>query len=119
MRVKTLLNRIHKFQSFVYGDVRLIDLADRLALEADLRPRSNSRPICSGCGQKRPGYDTLPLRRFEFVPLWGIAVFFLYARRRVDCPACGIKVETLPWAAGKHRLTTRPSIRCVPKRARI
>jgi len=104
--VKTLLNRTHKFQSFVYGDVRLIDLADRLALEVDLRPRANSRPICSGCGQKRAGYDTLALRRYQFVPLWGILVFFLYARRRVDCPACGIKVEALPWAAGKHRLTT-------------
>jgi len=106
MRVKTLLNRIHKFQSFVYGDVRLIDRSGRLALEVDLRPRANSRPICSGCGQKMPGYDTLAPRRFEFVPLWGILVFFLYARRRVDCPACGIKVEALPWAAGKHRLTT-------------
>ena len=106
MRVKTLLNRTHKFQSFVYGDVRLIDRSGRLILEVDLRARANSRPICSGCGQKRPGYDTLPLRRFEFVPLWGILVFFLYARRRVDCPACGIKVEALPWAAGKHRLTT-------------
>jgi transposase len=106
MRVKTLLNRTHKFQSFVYGDVRLIDRSGRLILEVDLRPRANSRPICSGCGQKRPSYDTLPLRRFEFVPLWGILVFFLYARRRVDCPACGIKVEALPWAAGKHRLTT-------------
>ena len=106
MRIKTLLNQIHKFQSFVYGDARLIDRSGRLALEVALRPRSNSRPSCSGCGQKRPGYDTLSLRRFEFVPLWGIAVFFLYARRRVDCPACGIKVEALPWAAGKHRLTT-------------
>ncbi len=105
MRVKTLLNRLHKFQSFVYGDVRLIDHSGRLILEVDLRPRANNRPICSGCDQKTPGYDTLAPRRFEFVPLWGILVFFLYARRRVDCPACGIKVEALPWAAGKHRLT--------------
>jgi transposase len=48
----------------------------------------------------------LAQRRFEFVPLWGIPVFFLYAPRRVNCPGCGIHVEALPWAASKHRLTT-------------
>src|ERR1022692_4450015 len=25
-----------------------------------------------------PGYDHLPERRFEFIPFWGILVFFLY-----------------------------------------
>jgi hypothetical protein len=48
--------------------------------------------------------STLP-RRFEFVPLWGIAVFFLYAMRRVACTRCGVRVETVPWAQGKHQLT--------------
>ena len=38
-------------------------------------------------------YDHLPTRRFEFVPLWQIAVYFMYAMRRVDCPTCGVKVE--------------------------
>ena len=28
-----------------------------------------------------------------------------YALRRVDCPCCGVKVECLPWAMGKHPLT--------------
>ena len=61
--------------------------------------------MCSVCGMSGPGYDTLPVRRFEFVPLWGIAVFFLYAMRRVQCPGCGIKVERVPWAEGKNHLT--------------
>jgi hypothetical protein len=26
--------------------------------------------------------------------------------RRVDCRDCGVKVEALPWANGKHTLTT-------------
>jgi transposase len=63
-------------------------------------------PICSGCSRPGPGYNTLKVRRFEFVPLWGIAVFFLYAMRRVDCPRCGIRVELVPWAEGKNHLTT-------------
>ena len=40
------------------------------------------------------------------MPLWGLAVFLLYAPRRVQCPDCGVKVERLPWATGKSRLTT-------------
>ena len=69
-------------------------------------PRANGRPVCSGCGKRRPGYDRLALRRFEFVPLWQIAVVFVYALRRVDCPRCGVVVEHVPWASGKSRLTT-------------
>ena len=105
MQLKTILNRIQKFKSFVYGAIRWEEGAKEPTLEVELHPRHNSRPYCSGCGRHRPGYDRLPLRRFEFIPMWGIKVFFLYAPRRVDCPACGIRVERTPWAAGKHRLT--------------
>jgi transposase len=42
---------------------------------------------------------------FEFVPLWGITVFFCYVMRRVDCRWCGVKVEAVPWAEGKQTLT--------------
>jgi transposase len=38
--------------------------------------------------------------------LWGIAVFFLYAMRRANCPDCGVKIERVPWADGKKHLTT-------------
>jgi transposase len=106
MLLKSILNRIQLHHGFVYGAVRLIDKANRLLLEIEIRPRTGSRPICSVCGLLRPGYDTLPVRRFEFVPLWGIGVFFLYAMRRVECPRCGIKVERVPWAEGKNHLTT-------------
>ena len=54
---------------------------------------------------KRPGYDTQTQRAFEFVPLWAIAVFFLYSMRRVSCPRCGIVVEAVPWAVGKSPVT--------------
>ena len=79
---------------------------EQLAIEVPIKPRANSRPICSGCRRKGPGYDRLPPRRFEFVPLWQIAVFFVYAMRRVDCPRCGVTVEQVPWGEGKCTLTT-------------
>lgn len=105
MQLKTILNRVQKFNSFVYGAIRWVNEAKEPTVEVELRARANSRAICSGCGHRRPGYDKLPVRRFEFVPLWGIKVFFLYAPRRVECRRCGVKVERMPWAAGKHQLT--------------
>jgi transposase len=106
MLLKTILNRIERYKSFVYGKARILEENGELAIEVEVQARANGRPICSGCGQPAPGYDRLSERRFEYVPLWGIAVFFLYAMRRVDCPQCGVKVEQVPWAEGKNRLTT-------------
>jgi transposase len=105
MQLKTILNHVQKFKSFVYTAVRWAEHAGKPALEVELQPRANSRAACSGCERACPGYDRLEARRFEFVPLWGIKVFFVYAPRRVDCRACGVRVERLPWASGKHRLT--------------
>lgn len=106
MHIKTILNRVERQPGFVYERFKLLP-GDRPALEIALRAKAGSRPICSGCGKPGPGYDTLAQRRFAFVPMWGILVFFLYRPRRVDCPRCGrIKVEKMPWANGKHRLTT-------------
>jgi len=106
MQIKTILNRVQKFKSFVYGAVRWVEGGTGPTLEVELHPRSNSRGVCPGCSLDRPGYDRLPARRFEFVPLWGMKVFFVYAPRRVDCPQCGVKVEWMPWAIGKSPLTT-------------
>jgi hypothetical protein len=41
-------------------------------------------------------------REFEFIPIWNIPVVLSYTMRRVNCPACCIKVEAAPWAQGKH-----------------
>ena len=105
MQLKTILNRVERHKSFVYGEPRWAKDASRPTIEVPIEPRANSRPICSGCGRPGPGFDRRPARKFEFVPLWRIAVFFVYAMRRVDCPRCGVTVEQVPWAEGKHRLT--------------
>jgi len=95
MRVKTILNRVQKQPGFVYGAIRFIQARGAGALEVEVRYRAGGRPTCSGCGLPGPGYDTLPTRQYEFVPLWGLAVFFSYARRRVDCRTCGVRVAEL------------------------
>ena len=106
MQLKTILNRVQKHKSFVYGEARLIEAKEGPMLEVPIRARAGGRPVCSGCGRKGPGYDTLPARRFEFIPFWGILVYLVYAMRRVDCPRCGVKVEAVPWAEGKSPVTT-------------
>ncbi len=105
MQLKTILNRVQKFKSFVYGKAQWVEGAREPTIEVVLHPRKNSRPICFICGHRRAGYDTQRIRRFEFIPMWGIKVFFRYAPRRVNCPHCGIHVEKMPWVKGKHRLT--------------
>ena len=106
MQLKTILNRVEKHRFFVYGRTTLREGKAGLVLDVEIHPRANSKPFCSGCMRRRPVYDHLNVRRFEFVPLWGIAVFFLYMMRRVNCRTCGIVVEAVPWAIGKRSITT-------------
>ncbi len=107
MLLKTILNRVAKFKSFVYGNPRFFEAAGGPIIEVPLEPRSNSKAICSGCGQISAGYDRLSEpRRFRFVPLWGIAVVFVYTMRRVQCRLCGIRIEQVPWSDGKSPLTS-------------
>ena len=105
MQIKCILNRVQKFQSFVYKSARLVEEAGDVVLLVDIVARANSWLICSACGRPCRGYDTLRARRFEFVPLWGIKVFFIYVMRRCNCPDCGVVVEAVPWAEGKQQLT--------------
>ena len=77
-------------------------MAGTNTIEIDLRPRRGSKARCSCCGKAAAGYDMLAARRFEFIPIWGFAVMLVYAMRRVQCRQCGVKVESVPWATGKH-----------------
>jgi transposase len=98
-----LLNACHHFPGFVYAGARLCESLN--TVEVSVRARQGSKGRCSGCQQPARGYDHLPQRRFEFIPLWGYAVVLLYSMRRVDCPGCGVKVEEVPWGTGKHQLS--------------
>ncbi len=102
MLVTRLLNACHRFPGFVYERARLCERSK--TIEIQVRPRRGSKARCSGCSRLASGYDRLAVRRFEFIPIWGFAVVLLYAMRRVHCRGCGVKVEEVPWAMGKHTL---------------
>ena len=105
MLIKTLLNKVERFKSFVYGSIRVMLIGGTEALVIDIAPRRNSRPICPECGKRRTVYDRQPQRLFEYIPIWSFKVYFRYAPRRVKCPEHGVKVESLPWGYGKERMT--------------
>jgi transposase len=105
MHLKTILNRVYRQPGFVFTGFQLTSSKANPRLIVKVEPRKGSRGVCSKCNHKRPGYDTLAEREFEFIPLWGIVVLFRYAMRRVDCEPCGVTVEAVPWANGKSSLT--------------
>lgn len=103
MQLQSILNHVEKQKGFVYSHAQWSET--KHAIYVTLEPHGRSKPVCSGCGKKRSGYDRIKQRRFQFVPLWNIPVFFYYALRRVDCPDCGVVVEKVPWCKGKQRTT--------------
>ena len=103
MELTTILNQCYRFPGFVYEGARFSP--DKKRIEVRVRPRRGADPTCSGCQQRSPGYDHLAVRRFEFIPVWGFLVVFLYRMRRVNCWRCGVLVEEVPWGIGKHQLT--------------
>src|SRR6185436_18625509 len=81
MQLQTILNRVERYKSFVYGRVSWDETLGPARLRVEVNPRANGRALCSGCHQKRPGYDRLSPREFEFVPIWGITLLLVYALR--------------------------------------
>ena len=104
MQLITILNQCHHHRGFVYESARFSG-ADKKTIHVRVRPRQGTAAICSGCHRPAPGYDHLHSRHFEFIPLWGFFVFLVYRMRRVNCRDCGVVVEEVPWARGKHQLT--------------
>src|SRR5919201_1301688 len=105
MLLKTVLNKVEHFKSFVFGKAQFSTVNGFETLVIDITPRKNGKPECSECGRRCKVHDLLPERLFEYVPFLTFKFFFRYAPRRVKCPACGIKVEAMPWAYGKERMT--------------
>jgi transposase len=103
MLITTILNKQYKFKSFVYKSSFFSKSNKKIVVT--LVPRKNGKAVCSCCGNKAVLYDRRDERDFEFIPLWGIKVFFRYKMRRVNCKKCGVKIEKVPWAVGKETLT--------------
>ncbi len=60
--------------------------------------------FCSTCGKRGRRYDRRE-RRWRHLDICGLAVELEYAIWRVDCRACGVTTEMVPWAAGGSGFT--------------
>jgi transposase len=104
LQVTSILRRVLPINGFCYRWARW-DQTNEGVIEIGIEPRKGSKALCGNCRRPAPGYDRCPeKRRWQFISLWAISVFFLYQPRRVECPRCGVRVEHLPWASGRMRL---------------
>jgi transposase len=91
---------------FVYAEVQMVGRhGEPESIEIRIVSHHGRRGCCSVCQRRAPGYDRLPERRWQFVPLWGISTWFRYAPRRVQCVEHGVVVEQIPWSDGKRPVT--------------
>lgn len=106
MRIITLLNKFYYLKSFVYLKDKIEKINEKEAYVVDIVARKNGNVICSICEKICSVYDHQNKQRlFEFIPIWGMKVYFRYQMRRVSCEDCGVRVESVPWAEGKTHLT--------------
>ncbi len=102
--LKSILNKVQPIKGFVYEQVSY-STAVSDTIEVVVVPRTGSPPRCSGCGRPGPTYDHAPQPRVWILPpLFKFALALVYTMRRVKCPTCGVLVEKVPWATGKHQL---------------
>ena len=99
---------MQKHSAFVYETVRLVE-HPRLTLEVanGASLRHGTRATCSHCRrQNRPRADVhaadAALRLRD--PVAHPRRLPLCDAPNVSCLRCGLKVEAIPWATGKHRL---------------
>jgi transposase len=102
--VTSILRRVLPLKGFIYAAAGWDETTEGV-IEVSIEARKGALARCGICRRPAPGYDRcLEARKWQFVSLWAIAVFFLYHPRRVQCPRHGVRVEHLPWASGKLQL---------------
>jgi len=106
--VTNILKRVLPLKGFCYQSARWVQDAggnEPAVIEVGLRARQGAKARCGRCGRPAPGYDRPEkVRCWQFISLWTIQIFFVYARRRVQCGRCGVRMERLPWASGKFQI---------------
>ncbi|MGA2245995.1 MAG: hypothetical protein ABSH48_13425 [Verrucomicrobiota bacterium] len=98
------MNDIHHFPGFVYEQIRLHRWQAGASgrIEVIILPHAGISAKCSRCHKPAPGYDQIPPRSWQFVPLRGLVTWFIYAARGVKCQEHGVVVEHVPWSGAEH-----------------
>ena len=79
MLIKTLLNNVEKYSSFVYRKIYLGVQDFKKCLIIEIHHRVGSKGKCPVCLERCATYDTSRNPRlFSYVPIWGFPVYFSY-----------------------------------------
>jgi len=73
----------------------------------ELEPLRGASRCCSGCGGLTSAIHDLEERRVRDLPVFEHRVELIVPRVRVECPACGAKLERLSWLDPYARVTRR------------
>ena len=95
MRLTTLFRKLLGVTSLFVEDVNLCDAEELLI---SVRP-STRVSRCGLCGRKCPRYDRLGPRKWRHLGLGSLKIYFVYSPHRISCGTCGVRVESVPWAA--------------------
>ena len=114
MRLEDGIRRWLGLKAHRVREVREVDGQVRAEIEA----LPGRLPRCGQCGRTvRRTKGRLPRRYWRDLKLRHLSLVLVYTPRRVVCPACGVRVEQVPWAAKWSRVT-RSLARAVAELAR-
>jgi len=105
MLIKTLLNNVVRFKSFVYDSIIVMMMEGVEASVIDIKPRINSQSICLECGKRGTSHDRQPQRLFEYLPIWSFKCTCAMRRAVSNVPTHGIKIEALAWGQSRGQMT--------------
>ncbi len=77
------------------------------AVLIELVPDPDRLLVCSGCGGSADGVHDTAERWVRDLPMFDAQTHLLVHRCRVRCPACGPRLEALPWLSPHARVTNR------------
>jgi hypothetical protein len=60
MLVKTILNRVEKFKSFVYGECTFEKTGNNASIIVEVAARKNAKGLCPECHKSSPSFDKQP-----------------------------------------------------------
>lgn len=86
---------------------RMQGVRQRDEIWLELLPCSDHTPSCSSCGRSAPSIHDTVERWVRDLPVFETPTWLLVHRRRVNCPACGPKLERLSWLEPYARITNR------------
>jgi transposase len=100
MRTTTAFNRLLRLPGAWVTDVSFV--SEGVIVTVKLRRR---RRVCSGCGQVGGQVHGRRIKRWRHLDLGSCRCFIECELRRLWCPDCGARFETVPWARGGSRYT--------------